>query len=300
MHRRAERLRRLARRPQPRRRDLDLQFGQEHAPGLRILDAREQLPRDAEGRGHHAAAVAGVDPLGEDLHPQRSRDDPAQRSGAPELLVVPAARVEADHQGRRADPILEVLDIGGQVGRAALLAGLDQHHAARARQLLGGQDPQRGQGRKGRVAIVGGAAAVEALALAHRRPRREPLAPAAHLGLLVEVSVEEDRLAARARRGSRRGLHRRRLGQDHRRAPLEPHHLDAQSLERLPLAERLRSARPRGPSRRARATAHRTRASGWGCGCSRAARGGSRLPRAVRRARARTRRRGSWGSWRAS
>ena len=42
------------------------------------------------------------------------------------------------------------------------------------------------------VAVVGAAAPIEPAVLDHRRPRPESVAPAGHLGLLVEVAVHEN------------------------------------------------------------------------------------------------------------
>ena len=54
---------------------------------------------------------------------------------------------------------------------------------------LGALDGDEG-GERG-VAVVGAAAAVELVALDDGRPRPEALAPAGHLGLLVEVAVQQ-------------------------------------------------------------------------------------------------------------
>src|SRR5262249_14957584 len=59
---------------------------------------------------------------------------------------------------------------------------------------LGLERLHSGEGGEGRVPVVGGAATVEPVTATDGRPRPEPLAPADHLGLLVEVAVEEDRL----------------------------------------------------------------------------------------------------------
>ena len=55
----------------------------------------------------------------------------------------------------------------------------------------------RQRGERG-VAVVGAAAAVEPVALDDRRPRPEPVAPADHLGLLVEVAVEQHGVGRRS------------------------------------------------------------------------------------------------------
>ena len=104
--------------------------------GALVLDAARAAAHDAEARGDDAARVAGVHALGEQLDLEVAADEPAQRRRRPQLVVVAAARVEADDEARLADARREVLDVGGQVVAAALLAGLDQDDAARVRDAL--------------------------------------------------------------------------------------------------------------------------------------------------------------------
>ena len=66
--------------------------------------------------------------------------------------------------------------------------------------LVAAQRVDRGERCEDRVAVVGAAAAVQLVALDHRRPRAEALAPAGHLGLLVEVAVEHHGVARACRR----------------------------------------------------------------------------------------------------
>ncbi len=138
------------------------------ATGGRVLDAPDQLARDAEARGHDAAGVAGVHALGQDLHVQVGDDDAAQRGRAPQLVVVAAARVEAHHEAHLADPPCQRVDVVRQVVAAALLAGLDQDDTARVLAALLAQRADRGQRGEGRVAVVRAAATVELVALAAR------------------------------------------------------------------------------------------------------------------------------------
>ena len=53
-------------------------------------------------------------------------------------------------------------DVGGQVVAAALLARLDQNHAARVRDALPHERCERGERSENRIAVVRAAAAVEA------------------------------------------------------------------------------------------------------------------------------------------
>src|SRR5262249_57740193 len=99
--------------------------------GGRVLDRGENLAEDTEARGHDAARRAGVHAFREDFHREHATHDPAKGCGAPELIVVAAARVEAHDQARRAELRLERVDVEGKIGASALLARLDEHHAAR-------------------------------------------------------------------------------------------------------------------------------------------------------------------------
>ena len=74
---------------------------------------------------------------------------------------------------------------------------------------------ERAQAGIDRIAVVGAAAAVELVALQHRDPRPRALGPALHLGLLVEMAVEQHGVVAVARH----------FDEDQRRAAREPHHL---------------------------------------------------------------------------
>src|SRR5215472_3262885 len=151
----------------------------------------------------------------------------AARSGrAPELLVVAAARVEADDEVRLADALRVRLHVGGQIGAAALLARLDEHDQTRMRRpcLLHRLDGC--EGAEGRVAVVLSPAPVQAIAAAHGDPRAQALRPSRHLRLLVAVAVEEDGLCRCARH----------LHEDHRRAPGQAYRLHGESLDGAPPA----------------------------------------------------------------
>ena len=72
-------------------------------------------------------APPGVGAGGEHLDRELAVGQPAQRRRDPQPLVVEAAGVEADDELGRADAVGQRLDVGRQVGAAALLAGLDEH-----------------------------------------------------------------------------------------------------------------------------------------------------------------------------
>src|SRR5690606_12932513 len=114
-----------------------------------------------------------------------------------------------------------------QVRAAALLAGLDQAHAARARDALRIDRRDDGQGGVERIAVVGGAPAVQAAVLDARQPGPEALTPAFHLRLLVEVAVEEDAAAVVPSAGGRH------LEKQARRQPVDGDDLDLQAGDRL-------------------------------------------------------------------
>ena len=165
-------------------------------------------------------AAPGVDAFPQHLHGQRAAHHPAQRRGRPQVVVVAAARVEADDE-TGPDAIGQRLDVGREVGAPALLGGLDQHHAAVVAHALGLERLDGGERGEGRVAVVARAAAEQPVAAAHGRPRPAVLGPADHLRLLVAVAVEQDGLAARARH----------FHEDDRRAAREAHDVDRQPLD---------------------------------------------------------------------
>jgi hypothetical protein len=68
--------------------------------------------------------------FGQHAHGEHAHRDAAQRCRQPELVVVAASGIEADHQRRLAEPVGEMVDVGRQVVGTGFLAGFDQHHAA--------------------------------------------------------------------------------------------------------------------------------------------------------------------------
>jgi len=66
-------------------------------------------------------------------------------------------------------------EVRRQIVAAALLAALDQDHAAPVRALLSAARAQRRKGAEDRVAVVGGAATIELSILHHRRPGPSPV-----------------------------------------------------------------------------------------------------------------------------
>ncbi len=162
-----------------------------------------------------------------DLDGEDAADQATQRGGAPELLVVATAAVEADDEVRRADALLQVIDVGRQVEAAALFAGFDEHHAAVVGDALLLERGDGGERGVGGVTVVGAAAAIELVALAHGDPRALALVPTLHLRLLVAVPVKQRRaVVATAAEG-------RDLDEDHRRALLDAHDLHGHVLQRM-------------------------------------------------------------------
>src|SRR3954453_11365176 len=100
-----------------------------------IVEPVEQRARNAEARGHDAARVTRMHSFGEHLDAQHTVYQAAQRSGAPELVVIAAAGIEPDAEGRRADARGERFKIRRQVVAAAFLAALDEDDAAPVRPL---------------------------------------------------------------------------------------------------------------------------------------------------------------------
>ena len=120
--------------------------------------------------------------------------EPAQRGRDPQTLVVAAPRIETDDEPGCADAIGEVFDVVRQVGAARLLARFDEHDEAGVAAAGGVQRLDGGECGERRVPVVGPAAAVEPPVLDDRCPGPEAFAPADHLGLLVEVAVQDDRV----------------------------------------------------------------------------------------------------------
>mmetsp|Transcript_28676 Transcript_28676/g.56339 ORF Transcript_28676/g.56339 Transcript_28676/m.56339 type:complete len:276 (-) Transcript_28676:610-1437(-) len=84
-------------------RDVRLDSLQQDFACILVLQAVQQLAHDAERRGDNATGEAGMDTLGQHLYFQVGRQDPSQRSGQPQLLVVATATVQADDQRGRPD-----------------------------------------------------------------------------------------------------------------------------------------------------------------------------------------------------
>ena len=211
--------------------------------GPLVLQPREELAQDPEARGHDPAR-ARVDAFPQDVDRELATDETPERRRRPELVVVPAGGVQADHEARRADASLQRLHVGGQVGAPALLAGLDDDDAPGMRHSLGLERLHGGERREGRVTVVGRAPTVEAVATADRRPRAQAIAPAHHLRLLVEVAVQEDGLV-----GGPRDLH-----QEDRRPARQPDDLHLEALDRALASPAGRRALPRDPGDRGPAT----------------------------------------------
>src|SRR5579872_5416370 len=96
-----------------------------------------------------------MDALAQDVDAQLGVDQPTQRGDAPEMLIVTALRVQAHDEARRPDPVAQGVEISRQVVAAALLARLDEHHAARVRYAEALEGLDRGNSRENRISIVG-------------------------------------------------------------------------------------------------------------------------------------------------
>src|SRR5262249_14327188 len=160
------------------RRNLDVQLLWNDLPGDLVLEPRQQPAQDAEARRDDAGRIARVHAFVEHLHAQVAAGHAAQRRGQPELVVVAAAGIEADDERRLADARGQMIDVVRQVVAAGFFARLDHDHAARVRRPLLLQRENRGERAEQRVAVVGGAATVQAVALDDRLPRTEVRGPA--------------------------------------------------------------------------------------------------------------------------
>ena len=210
-------------------RDRREEFVDEDVAGSRPRRVRG-ASRDAEARRHDARAVAGVDAFVSPSTTRSPTEVAAQRRGAPELIVVAALGIEAYDETRRADPASQLVDVGGQVVAAAFFAGLDQHDAARVRDLLLLQQADRGQRserarirrrrRRGRTACRR-----ESRAPTVRGRRYQP----PNSGCLSRCPYISTQCPRRPRHVDHA---------DDRRAAVEPHHFDLGAGRRLRRAQR--------------------------------------------------------------
>ena len=161
--------------------------------------------------------------FGQHIHSERAVDEAAQRRGDPHLIVISRAGIERDDELHVAHARRECLEIKRQIDTAALFARLDHAHAMRARDTLFIQRHDGRERSEYRVAVVGAAAAVQFSIFIHGCPRAETCAPSGHLGLLVEVAVNQNGFAGIFAAGGRN------IEEQHRRAPLGAHHLQREA-----------------------------------------------------------------------
>jgi len=203
-----------------------LQLIEEQIAGHRTFDTREQLLEDAKGRRGDAGGHAGVHALGEHAHPQSADQVAAQRSGAPDLAVIAALGIETHDQRGLAERRTEGLQMCRQIVAAALLAGFDEHHAARQGYPLLLEHGNRRERAEHRVTVIGGAAAVESAVADDRLPGSKSRQPAGEFRLLVEMPVEQH--AAGQLAGH--------VDEQQRRTPRQAPHLDTRAGQCLPAA----------------------------------------------------------------
>jgi len=173
----------------------------------------------------HTARVAADEGWGET---RRHRGNPAPFPRARlTLVVVAAARVEADDERRRADGPAQRRDVVRQVGAPRLLRGLDEHDRTCVRDALLPQSPDRRDRRKDGVAVVRATASVEfPVALNWRVGAQALMPPCRHGRLLIQVPIHEHRVVRRRRRD---------LDQDERRPLRLPDYLEREPVNALRL-----------------------------------------------------------------
>src|SRR4029077_13044274 len=132
-----------------------------------------------------------MDAFGKNLDAQFSADQAAQRCRRPKLLVIAASRIQRDAQAQLPSAATRILYKMRQIEAAALFASLDDDDASRMRNRVRLERADRAEACEHRVSIVGAAAAIKTIALEHRIPRTETLAPTGHLRLLVHVPIEQ-------------------------------------------------------------------------------------------------------------
>ena len=123
----------------------------------------------------------------------------------------------------------EMIDIERQIVAAGFLAGFDQDHATRARNILIGKRQQRGDRGIDRIAVIGRATAIKPVAIAARLPRTEAFEPAFHFRLLVEMAVEQNAIVV---------LVAGQVDEDERRAAFEANDFQLAPFERCDLLAR--------------------------------------------------------------
>ena len=183
-----------------------------------IFKPRDELVGDPETGRHRAAGRPGVNTLLQNVDAQLASQVPAQRRGQPHLLVVASTGIQAHHQRRRANPFGQMVDVIRQIRTARFLAGFDHDHTTGVRHTLRLQRHQGSQRGEAGIAIIGATTAVKLVIAQYRLPRPQPLRPAFHLRLLVQMAIHQHRIAAV-------GI-TLNFDQQQRRAPLKTHHLD--------------------------------------------------------------------------
>ena len=147
-----------------------------------------------------------MDPFGEHLDAEGDDERATERDGVPQPVVGGTPRVQADDEAgpRRAYAGLDIFEVWAEMRAAALLARLDEDDTPAVRGIGRGESRECADRGEDRVPVVSGSPSVQALALAHRDERVEPLPPAAEGRLFVEVAVEQ---GDEPSRGTGRGRH---------------------------------------------------------------------------------------------
>src|SRR5262245_32246615 len=96
----------------------------------------------------------------QDAHGELADEISAQRSGAPELIVVPAFGVQTHDQRRRSDAVAERFEMRRKVDASALFGSLDENDAPRELHTLLFESGDCGDGAETGITVVGTAAPV--------------------------------------------------------------------------------------------------------------------------------------------
>src|SRR6185369_2651683 len=132
----------------------------------------------AERGGRNPGRHARVHAFREYTHTKVAREISPQRCRTPDLVVVAAFRIEADHEGWLTDLIAKRIQMGGQIDTAALFAGLNQQDTARQGHFLGLEGGDGSERAEHCVAVIRASTAIE-LAITHDRlPRTQAWQPA--------------------------------------------------------------------------------------------------------------------------
>ena len=125
------------------------------------------------------------------MHPFRQHTDgertngrAAQAGRQPQSFVIPATRIEADHQTWAADARRQMIHVKWQIGTAQFFARLDENYAARMGYMLVAERKNGSERAIHGIAVIGATPAVKSVSAHHRGPGPQPSAQPVNSGCL--------------------------------------------------------------------------------------------------------------------